>query len=633
LNPLETRALDDIAKAIALMLQGSLCDARDLISQIQVPDSTPLRVVTSRLADFLDNLTGELASKELALASVQTAMWELDAAKERLQASEARFRTALESIGDGVIATNTHGVIDFMNSVAEQLTGWSVIDATGQPVTQVFHIVNAHTRAEASNPAQRVFNEGVVVGLANHTLLIARDQTERQIADSCAPIRDADERIVGAVLVFRDVTEEYRRREQIRESEERYRALFEGAGAGILVAEVETKTFLYGNNLWCELFGYEPTEVAKLGVPEIHPAEALPMVIKAFDGQAGGNHTAVELPCKRKDGSVFFADIRARTISLNGKLCSVAFFTDVTERKVYEQKLAAERAMRLQTEIELRHAQKLEAVGQLAAGIAHEINTPTQFVGDSIHFLANSYKDTQQLIAHYRRAIDALTSAPGFEALAQQIRHTEEDADLAYLEENSPAAFTSALDGISRISTIVSAMKDFAHPDQREKSPADLNRALQTTLTIAKNEYKYVADAETDFAELPPVMCHAGDLNQVFLNLIVNAAHAIVELLGRSGARGRITVRTAMEGTYARIDISDTGCGIPEKIWERVFDPFFTTKEVGRGSGQGLAIARSIVVDRHGGTLTFVSQVGHGTTFTIRLPISGAVPRATPSSP
>ncbi|MEI7894602.1 MAG: ATP-binding protein, partial [Myxococcales bacterium] len=175
--------------------------------------------------------------------------------------------------------------------------------------------------------------------------------------------------------------------------------------------------------------------------------------------------------------------------------------------------------------------------------------------------------------------------------------------------------------------------KDFAHPDQREKSPADLNRALQTTLTIAKNEYKYVADAETDFAELPPVMCHAGDLNQVFLNLIVNAAHAIVELLGRSGARGRITVRTAMEGTYARIDISDTGCGIPEKIWERVFDPFFTTKEVGRGSGQGLAIARSIVVDRHGGTLTFVSQVGHGTTFTIRLPISGAVPRATPSSP
>jgi signal transduction histidine kinase len=164
-------------------------------------------------------------------------------------------------------------------------------------------------------------------------------------------------------------------------------------------------------------------------------------------------------------------------------------------------------------------------------------------------------------------------------------------------------------------------MKEFAHPDQREKSPSDLNKALQTTLTIARNEYKYVAEAEVDFGELPMVMCHISDLNQVFLNLLVNAAHAISDVKENDGDKGIIRARTRQCGNDVRIEISDTGCGIPEEIQGRVFDPFFTTKEVGRGSGQGLAIARSIVVDKHGGSLTFESEVGKGTTFIVLLPI------------
>jgi signal transduction histidine kinase len=164
-------------------------------------------------------------------------------------------------------------------------------------------------------------------------------------------------------------------------------------------------------------------------------------------------------------------------------------------------------------------------------------------------------------------------------------------------------------------------MKEFAHPDQKEKVSADLNRALQTTLNIARNEYKYVADVATEFGDLPPVFCHVGDLNQVFLNLIVNAAHAIGDVVRQSGRKGTIRIRTSQEGGLARIDIADTGAGIPEAIRQRVFEPFFTTKEVGKGTGQGLAIARSIVVSKHGGTLMFESEVGKGTTFTIRLPI------------
>jgi signal transduction histidine kinase len=184
-----------------------------------------------------------------------------------------------------------------------------------------------------------------------------------------------------------------------------------------------------------------------------------------------------------------------------------------------------------------------------------------------------------------------------------------------------PDSFASCQDGISRISTIVRAMKEFSHPDQREKAPADLNQALQTTLAVAKNEYKYVADITTEFGDLPPVLCHVGDLNQVFLNLIVNASHAIGDVVGKGGTKGTIRITTSREDNLVRIDVADTGSGIPAAVRPRIFDPFFTTKEVGKGTGQGLAIARSIVVTKHHGSLTFDSEVGQGTTFTIRLPI------------
>jgi len=201
----------------------------------------------------------------------------------------------------------------------------------------------------------------------------------------------------------------------------------------------------------------------------------------------------------------------------------------------------------------------------------------------------------------------------------------EAAADLAFLEQNVPAAFTDALDGLERISTIVQAMKEFGNADRQEKSLIDLNQALQVTLTIARTEYAPVADIETDFQPLPPVMCHQGDMNQVFLNLLVNAAHAIAEMVGQGGRKGVIRLRTAHEGRWVRIDIQDTGCGIAPEIQERLFEPFFTTKEVGRGSGQGLAIAYSLVVDKHGGSLSFASEVGRGTTFTIRLPVAAPV--------
>jgi two-component system NtrC family sensor kinase len=273
---------------------------------------------------------------------------------------------------------------------------------------------------------------------------------------------------------------------------------------------------------------------------------------------------------------------------------------------------------RARMEVDLRLAQKLESVGQLAAGIAHELNTPIQFLGDSIDFLRTAWADLNGL---HQSMMDVVTeigeSRPD---LLAQVQRRREELDVAFLQEEIPAAFERAADGVRRVTTIVRAMKDFAHLDRREKSPANLNEAIRNTLIVARNEYKYVAEVVTELGELPSVMCNVGDLNQVFLNLIVNAAHAIGDVVGKSGNLGRITVRTRAEGQRVLITIADTGAGIPAEIADRVYDPFFTTKEVGKGTGQGLAISRSIL-EKHQGTISFESTVGKGTTFTLSLPL------------
>jgi signal transduction histidine kinase len=277
-------------------------------------------------------------------------------------------------------------------------------------------------------------------------------------------------------------------------------------------------------------------------------------------------------------------------------------------------------AEREQLEGELRVAQRLEAVGQLAAGIAHEINTPMQFVGDSVGFLRTSFEDLQQLGDEYKAACG------DGDAATERIRLAEEAADLEYLQERVPAAFDRAIEGIGRVTAIVSAMKDFGRPLQTERAPADLNAALRSTLAVAQNEYKYAADIDAKFGELPLVTCNVSEINQVFLNLIVNAAHAISDTASPDApARGTIRIRTMSEDDTAVITVEDTGPGVPDEIRERIFDAFFTTKAVGRGTGQGLTISSSIA-ERHGGSLTLGGVSPHGAMFTIRLPIAVAAP-------
>ncbi len=264
------------------------------------------------------------------------------------------------------------------------------------------------------------------------------------------------------------------------------------------------------------------------------------------------------------------------------------------------RELQVEVGARQRVELELRQAQKLEAIGRLASGVAHEINTPMQFIGDNLQFVTDG---VSELLALSR-------SAPADAADA---------ADLPYLQENMPSALEHAADGVRRVAAIVKSMKQFAHSGEATVTALDMNEAIENTLLIAAHEYKLVAAVETQLGALRPVECRAGEIAQVLLNLVVNAAHAIADTVGSTGQRGRITITSALVDCEVVVQIADTGGGIPEAIRQRIFEPFFTTKEVGRGTGQGLAISRA-VIERHGGKLSFTTELGVGSTFEVRLP-------------
>ena len=292
--------------------------------------------------------------------------------------------------------------------------------------------------------------------------------------------------------------------------------------------------------------------------------------------------------------------------------------TETLKRQGEQLQQALENLQLSQTR--LLQAQKLESVGQLAAGIAHEINTPLQFIGANMEFMEEA---SQAMSAITQSLLKMIYTAP--EGIAEELRSALEKADWEYLMEEFPSAIRQSKEGISRVTSIVKAMKEFSHPSSREKESIAVNTIIETTLLVARNEWKYVADVTTDLAvDLPLVPCYIDELGQVILNLLINAAHAIGEKLGRNhdGEKGEIHISTRAVDSFVEIRIRDTGSGIPVGIRERIFDPFFTTKEVGRGTGQGLTISHDVISKKHGGTLTFETEEGKGSTFIIRLPLA-----------
>ncbi len=285
--------------------------------------------------------------------------------------------------------------------------------------------------------------------------------------------------------------------------------------------------------------------------------------------------------------------------------------------------LGADITEKLELEEQLAQARKLEAVGQLAAGVAHEINTPMQYLGDNLDFLRSKMEKLTPVLESFPRILQIAADSDQDPELIAAAKSTFKKLKAHSFAEQVGEAIHDSQEGVQHVSRIVQAMKEFAHPGQDEKAPVDINRALDSTIAVSTNEWKYVADIHKDYdPSIPLVHALAGELNQVFLNLLVNAAHAVGDT-NNGGAKGKgaITIATRLAGDFVEVSIADSGSGIPEHIQQRIFDPFFTTKEVGKGTGQGLAIAHSVVVKEHGGKLRFTSTPGKGATFFVELPI------------
>ncbi len=378
-------------------------------------------------------------------------------------------------------------------------------------------------------------------------------------------------------------------------------AILEHTAAAIIMADAEGRVFR-SNHMAYDLFGKD--KVVK-GEP-VKNLFTMPHHEVIDQALVNPEETAdmLEVEALRDKSFAFPAEISISHVYIDGVARTVWICRDLSRRRELEN--------------EARQAQKMEALGSLASGVAHEINTPVQFVSDNIKFLQDSFEDLMDLVGKYRQALKGL-EAPNKGVVLKEMADAEEDVDLEFLRDDVPDSIEQSTRGMKRIGQIVGAIKEFSHPGQSELSSVDLNQAIETTIIVSKNQWKYVSELEKDLEEnLPLFEGTVGDVNQVLLNLIVNAAHAIEERGVSDLGKIKITTRSA-DNTLV-LEVQDSGCGISRENLDRVFDPFFTTKEVGKGTGQGLAITYNMM-KKLGGNVTVDSEVGVGTTFKLTIPL------------
>jgi len=606
------RGLAVRAGQIEAELQALAADLTgDLLGQMATLRSRSARMRLFVPAIFAATLV--LASILVHLTIRRTVLAPLAKTQSELAYERDLLRILMDHIPDCIYFKDAHSNFVRINKAQAAMLGINhPSEALGRSDADYYDPpVAARTRADE----ERILRTGEP--LVGSIELITRHGVTRWVTASKVPVHDEVRNTDLIVGISRDMTQWKNAVEALEKSEESLRLLFGAIPHAVWVYDADTLRFLKVNEAASRQYGYSAAEFERITVSDLHPPEEADRLQAALAQAA--KHGAPRGAWKHvtRGGRLLDVEVHARILRVSEHRAVLAVVQDVTDRK--------------RLEVELQHAQRLEAVGQLAAGIAHEINTPVQFVGDNLHFLQDAFKDHQVVMTKYQQLHRAALAGAVSRDVLDELGNALEAADTEYLYAEVPKAMDQSLDGVERIATIVRAMKAFTHPGQTEEAAADLNKALADTLTVARNELKYVADVETDFGDLPPVVCHIADLNQVFLNLLVNAAQAIETVHRSTGAKGRIRVKTRQDGDRIVVSISDTGCGIPENIRSRVFDPFFTTKEVGRGTGQGLALARSIVVEKHGGRITFEPNQPRGTTFIVSLP--AGLPDSGPPEP
>ena len=426
------------------------------------------------------------------------------------------------------------------------------------------------------------------------------------------PFYSPDGEIMGVIGIGRDITKHRMVENALRLAKSEIEQLISSLSS-VLIVLSQDYTVTHWNLMAQKVFGIPKEQILSKPLTQASIHWDLDTIVESLE-RCNQERKPVFLDpmCfKRPNGDEGFLGISISPIRDHEESVSgfILLCGDITERKILESRLA--------------QAQKLESIGQLAAGIAYEISTPIQHIGNNTDFLQESFRDLTGLLKQYGELLTSAKAGTISAEMIEQVEAAAEKADVAYLIEEIPLAIQQSQEGIHRVSEIVRAMKEFSHPGVREKKLLDINKAIESTLAVTRNEYKYVAQVETDLdPDLPKVLCLPGEINQVFLNIIVNAAQAIeAKMSDGNQQKGLIAVHTRSEGEWVEIRISDTGTGIPKEVQSHVFEPFFTTKEVGKGTGQGLAIAYDVIERKHSGRLAFETMLGEGTTFIIRLPL------------
>jgi two-component system, NtrC family, sensor kinase len=541
--------------------------------------------------------------------------------RKRVEEELRRFRAALDICADSVFVIDcaTMRCVDVNETACREL-GYSRDELLNlDPQGMQRPLAAGRLRERLDGVLKGEVDAGVFV-----TMLRRRSGTEYPVEVKFRSGTQDGRRVI--VAVAREVSSQPHSEAADGHNEERLRTILDAIQAGVILIDAETHTIIDINPAALSMFGAGRDVVVGSKCHQfICPAECGQCPVTDL-GQTVDNSERLLV---RADGRVTPILKTVVPVVLDGRRCLLESFVDIARRKQVENELAVHRGKLeelarerseklLEAQRQVLQGEKLASVGRLAAGVAHEINTPIQYVGDNLHAISDFLVDLEAVVTKYREIVGVIKQAGTAQELVQKVETAEQEHDLDFILTDAPKAVGQALDGVQRVAKIVRAMKDFSHVKTAASSGVDINRCLESTLTVARNEYKYHADLKTEFGEIPLVECYPSELNQVFLNLLINAAHAIED----TGQRGLITVSTRGDGQWVEVTISDTGNGIPENIRDKVYDPFFTTKEVGKGTGQGLYIARQIVVVKHGGSLEFESEVGKGTTFRIRIPMS-----------
>jgi len=542
-----------------------------------------------------------------------------------LAESEEKFRTLAGSAQDAFVMIDDEDRIVFWNRAAEGMFGYNEKEITGEKFHERLKPVRLRKDGTDSFAHYLAADTGSKSGKVIEMITCRKDGTEFPVELSAATVKLREKRMT--VVVIRDITGRQRAQETLLRSEERLNLALESARLGTWDLDLVSGK-VWHSRIHDQIFGYETFDVdwsfarffdhvVPEDIKKLHEELALANVTGQIKSECRIIRTSDKMQRWISIRGTVHCDKQNKPIRMMGLV------VDITESKLAEEE-------RKSLDAQNSLSQKLESVGRLASGVAHEINTPMQFITDNTQFLRRAMTSLTEVTVAYQAVGEMVASGKDpVESLALA-RAAEETSELNYLLDEIPRTFDETMSGLQRVTQIIKSLKEFAHPNQSSKQPADLNKAINTTIVVSRHEWKYVAEVVTEFdLDLPMIPLRIDEMNQVMLNLIVNAAHAIGDALKQRGeAKGQITIRTKQAENNVLIDVQDNGTGIPESAQVHIFEPFFTTKGVGKGTGQGLAIIRTIIKS-HDGSINFTTEPGKGTTFHIRLPLS--VPSETPA--